>query len=163
MAESFRLEGLDDLLNKVETLEQLQGVIGGLEAGAAHLRDVFAVYPPTKRLKRRDVYGKTFKTAKQRRWFFFALRGGLISVPYRRAFDPRSERFGESWTITSENDGLRWIIGNDSTYAEKLKGNQQSLYHKAVGWTTLQADIDKQAPYVLEQITAAVEAALDAS
>jgi len=156
----FRIEGIDQLVKKVETLQQLTGLKGVLLAAGEALKGKLSVYPPQKSLTRREVYGEPFKTEKQRRYFFYALGKGLISVPYSRGADRKSERFKASWAIKTKNDGLTVVVGNDTTYGPYLMGNkEQSTFMAAIGWPTVDEvmeqnaeEISQFAVYQLERI-----------
>ena len=152
MAEDlFRLEGMEELLRKVESLAELRPVVGALKDGGLYLKGKVAVYPAENRPTRYSVYGSTFKTDKQRRFFFWALRKGKIEVPYRRGESPGSQTFGRRWTIATENAGLRVIISNNAKYGPLLMDEeQQSRYAARVGWRTVQDISDEEFPIIIE-------------
>jgi hypothetical protein len=107
---------------------QLSGFKRGLMAAGLHLKGKMAIYPPRKRM------AMGFVSAKQRKFFFWALRTGRIEVPYRRGLSPNSERLAQRWTAVQR--GLSTIVGNNASYAPYVQGNRQSAYHKRVGWKT---------------------------
>jgi len=156
----FHIEGLDQLIEKVETLQQLKGLKGVLLAVGETLKGKLSVYPPQKSLTRREVYGTPFKTDKQRRYFFYMVGKRLINGPYSRGSDPKSERFKASWAVEAQNDGLTVVIGNDTTYGPYLMGNtKQSKFAAAIGWPTVDKVVEKNtdglsqfAMYQLERI-----------
>lgn len=86
-----------------------------------------------------------FQSAKQRRWFFAALRSGAIEVPYRRTGTIGRTNFGE---VRKLGNDIAGVIGNNTVYApwvissEKI-GNRgpQAKFHK--GWYTLQGVVQK--------------------
>jgi len=133
----LRIEGLDELIGKIKNIQELKGLKAILLAAGETLKGKLSVYPPQKSVTRAEVYGEPFKSEKQRRYFFYALRAGLITVPYERGADPKSERFKASWAIRTERDGLRVVIGNDTTYGPYLMDpNRQSEMAAAIGWQT---------------------------
>lgn len=137
MADTIRIEGLEPLLKKIRSIAELQPVIGGIKAAALHLKGKLAIYPEQKHLTRASVYGSPFKSDKQRRFFFWALRTGEIEVTYRRGESPGSQTFGRRWTIRTSNRGLTAEVGNNAAYGMLLMDKErQSKYHAAVGWTT---------------------------
>ncbi len=84
--------------------------------------------PPPKYVTRFRAYGVTFFSAKQRRWFFAALRDGRISVPYTR-----TQGLRKSWRQIDR--GARSFIVNDSPGAPFVVGDEtQSRHEKLVGW-----------------------------
>jgi hypothetical protein len=48
------------------------------------LREAMADPPAQEHLTRKEVYGSSFQSDKQRKWFFAALRSGELTVPYQR-------------------------------------------------------------------------------
>lgn len=122
-----------------------------VEAGARTLTGIFKKYPPVKRLTRREVYGSAFRSDKQRRWFFWALRTGQIEVPYFRGQNPRSENLQQSWAVEMVDDETV-RVGTQVSYAQTVMDDaKQSKYMAAVGWRTVQtlmSDADVNATVV---------------
>lgn len=98
-------------------------------------------YPTPKRAS------QPFKTDKQRRWFFWALRTGLISVPY-----VRTGILASSWR--AENNGWAdWSIANSASYAALVVGRgEQSHYHKNHWWVS-QDIIEEKTPDLTAKLT----------
>lgn len=137
MSDLIRIEGLPPLLKKIRSLAELQPVVGAIKAAALHLKGKVAVYPEQKHLTRVSVYGTPFKSNKQRRFFFAALRKGEIEVPYRRGESPGSQTFGRRWTVHTLNRGLTAEVGNNAAYGPLLMDKEkQSRYHAMAGWRT---------------------------
>src|SRR3990167_11099991 len=63
-----------------------------------------------RKVTRKSVYGKSFFTLRQLRFFFFALRKGLIKVPYRR-----TGRQSKSWDVDLSNLDRPIIYSLDPT------------------------------------------------
>jgi hypothetical protein len=143
---NFRIEGMEELVKKISDLEQLKGLKSILLAAGETLKGKLSVYPAQKSLTRAEVYGEPFKSEKQRKYFFYALRKGLISVPYSRGADAKSERFKASWALAAENDGLRVVIGNDTSYGPYLMDTErQSRFAAEIGWKTIDAVMEENA------------------
>jgi len=139
MATGIRINGMSEALRKINVLLKKQAVVRGVQKAAVFVKGEIAEYPPVKRLSRRQVYGETFASDKQRRFFFAALRDHKIDVPYRRGISPGSERHGQSWTVRPEKGGLRAVIGSDTSYGRRLQdAPKMSLYAAAVGWKPVQ-------------------------
>lgn len=135
--QTFRIEGMEELIGKISNIQQLKGFKAILLAAGTTLKGKLSVYPPQKKLTRTEVYGTPFKSDKQRKYFFYALAHGLISVPYSRGADAKSERFKASWAVQAQNDGLRVVVGNDTTYGPYLMDpRKQSKFADAIGWPT---------------------------
>jgi hypothetical protein len=143
--ELIRIEGIRELMSLLTDISQLAPVKDGVAAAALYLKGKVDKYPAIKRPTRASVYGTTFKSVKQRKYFFAALKKGEIEVPYRRGESPSSETFGRRWTIETGNYGLRAIVGNNASYGPQLMDEeQQSLYARAVGWRTVQAILNEE-------------------
>jgi hypothetical protein len=110
------------------------------------------------------VYGQPFKSDKQRRFFFAALRDGRIRVPYVRGMDPRSEALGQAWATQVEAgpEAITGLLGNNSSYFEVVQGDNQSEYMKAVGWKTIDQGLDEAEPEVDILFDQAVDQVVDA-
>jgi hypothetical protein len=153
----LHIEGLDALLAKIDRLAQLRWVGGALLDGGAHLKTALQVYPDTNRLTRASVYGKTFVSDKQRRFFFYAKSHGLIEVPYRRGSSPGSQNLKQQWTVAAYDNGLTVEIGNAVPYGPLVQGHaRQTRYAKAVGWQTDQQVLDREAPAVVQYVKDAI-------
>ncbi len=90
-----------------------------------HLRE----YPPASGKK------QPFKSAKQRKYFFAALRSGKMRIPY-----PRSGSLARNWKLSSIG-GMRTITGritNPRPYDKFVQGDDgdQAGYH-AGNWRTV--------------------------
>ena len=158
----LHIEGLDQAIARVKSIGDLKKVKGVLLATGLILKGYLARYPPQRRITRASVYGKPFKTDKQRRYFFYALRTGKIRVPYQRGSDPNSERFKASWAITTRNRGMTVVVGNDTTYGPYVMDpDRQSLFMKAMGWPTTEEVVEQEGDtlsrYMMFQLTKALD------
>ena len=71
-----------------------------------------------------------FKTDRQRRWFFWALKAGIITVPYSR-----TGRLANSWRAVRRGPS-DWVIENSAAYAALVVGaGRQARYHEDNWWT----------------------------
>jgi hypothetical protein len=159
--EMIRIEGLQELIKLVTDLEQLKPIKASLKAAGLYLKGRVAVYPAQTRPTRESVYGSSFKTEKQRRFFFAALKKGEIDVPYRRGASSGSETFGRRWTVGTTNNGLRVMVGNNASYGPLLMDEEkQSLYARAVGWRTVQAIMKEERDKVTEIVADGLQRAI---
>lgn len=93
-----------------------------------YLLDVLRTYPPRKSVTRKEAYGRSFFTDKQRRYFFWALANGNIKVPYNR-----TQTLRKNWKQVGT--GYRSIIVNETEYAGLVMGDQQQSRHAIkIGW-----------------------------
>jgi hypothetical protein len=158
MAEN--VQGLDKLVRKIETLAQLKAVGGALLAGGAHLKTHMQVYPSANRPTRKSVYGRSFQSDRQRRFFFWAMRKGIIQVPYRRK---AAGGLAGRWTVTPSENGLRVEVANATPYGPLMQAKaRQTLYAKAVGWQTDAQVLARETPVVVQYLKTAINEVLSA-
>jgi len=144
----LKSEGFEALYKALEELGDEQSTVlqAGMDAALFYLDGRLPPYPagnapPLPRIYRRNGRLSKFKTAKQQRYFFWALRTGAITVPYtrtgtlQRRITTRSE---------VEGDTVTGYIGTDVPYAEYVIGDdsQQAPIHKN-RWWQLAKEVDK--------------------
>lgn len=135
-----QIEGLDALLLKLSKLSQLKHITGGLKLIAAHIQGILQVYPT------RRHFTTKFKTARQRRYFFWALKQNKIAVPYVRGSSPGSRNLKQQWRIRTETP-VRVALENNTRYAAYVQGaTLQASFHKATGWKTDDAAVEEARP-----------------
>ena len=98
-----------------------------LLAMAEEVKDWWGRYPRPRRAP------QPFRSAKQRRGFFAALRSGRIDVPYQRG-GRNSQRLGTRWQ--SSWHGLTATLENTASYAGLVHGRKQAQYHAGY-WRSL--------------------------
>lgn len=92
-----------------------------------------------------------FKTEKQRRFFFWALREGIIVVPY-----PRTGRLANSWSANKEG-WANWVLKNSAIYAKfVIAKDTQSNYHKG-NWWVAEDVIDEDVSELTKALTERLE------
>lgn len=136
------------------------------------LEDILPVARATLQALAIEVKGKIAKapkqpkhrmkmTRKQRAFVMRAIREGLIEVPWRRAMSAGSEALSKSWATEIENDGLRAVIGNDTSYGPFVQDREnQSLFHQQTGWITVQDVQEQTQPVLAKKFASAVRKAL---
>jgi hypothetical protein len=135
----IKIIGIDSVIEKLGFIPD--SIKAALLAAGEQLKGKLAEYPPQVKLSRDSVYGQSFQSDRQRRWFFASLRDGSLDVPYRRGSSANSETLGKKWTTEASNDGMKVTIGNNVSYAGFVQGGEgdnvsQSKFHKAIGWKT---------------------------
>jgi hypothetical protein len=161
MPDALRLQGYDELLRKLDSLAKLRRVEGALKAAGAHLSGKLKRYPAQKRMTRASMYGQPFKSDRQRKYFFYALRKGLIQVPYRRGQSPGSRNLKQQWTVETYNSGLTVEVGNATPYGPYVQGHgRQALYHYLGGWKTEWDVMSEEGEQVLGFVKRAVDETL---
>jgi len=149
-----RIVGDEELKRKLSKLTNLQEIVPVLKAAAVEVKGEITKYPPGSNAHR----PQPFKTAKQRAYFFWALKQGIIEVPYRRGQSPGSEDHGQSWTVKGMKQGLQQVIGSDTSYGPLLQDpNRQAAYHAETGWKTTDDVIQEKEEEVLQKIKQQVD------
>lgn len=125
----IRVEGAEELVAKLTKLEQLQRVKRQILAEGNVLRGKMSTYPtrvysPNPLIKSND---------KVRRGFFYHLKHGNISVPYKRTYKLR-----DNWKVSSDGGGLTVKVGVEGvSYASRVQGDNQAYGHSVSGWLTV--------------------------
>lgn len=155
MAEAtLRIEGLADLLKKIDTLAQLRQVQGAIRAAALHVKGKVAVYPPETAANKP---GRTDRRGRPMGWYergagWHSASGKLYA---------RSETLGRKWTIKTENAGLTAVIGNNASYARYVQdADLQARFMAAYGWRTAQDVLEQESDLVTRYVREAVEKAV---
>ena len=149
------IKGLDELAVKFDKIGQLDGVKAAMKNAGDHLKGEISIYPGRKHVTIQSMGG--WKSDKQRRFFFAALRSGDIQVPYRRGQSPGSEDLGQRWTVATRKQGLEVIVGNNASYGPFVQSHDgQSKMMKVIGWKTDQQVLDENKGKVVEYIRDAI-------
>ena len=151
-----------EIVVEVRGIEELQARLGralsqavlraAMTRATALVQQRLAVYPPQ---AHRGLGG--FKSDKQRRFFFAALREGRIEVPY-----VRTGTLGRRWTteIAGEGDDLVGTVGNQTSYGPYVMDRDlQAPMHQGV-WPVAQEMAEQAAGDVLGIFQQAVQGAL---
>ena len=150
----FDIEGLDQLQNKLAHLPQDVKDAAANDI-AKYLLNVVRGYPPQKSISRKQAYGVTFFSDKQRRFFFAALKSGAINVPYKR-----TQAFSRSWRIIGQ--GEQTILVNETDYGGYLMGpGQQSRMSVMIGWKNTEQVLEERADRIDRIADAALKKALN--
>lgn len=151
MADPLRIEGLEPLIKKIKTVEQLKGLVRALRVAALYLKGKAASYPPS-----------TAANSPQReRWYVrgygphWRTKGG--DVHSRKT----SQTLGRKWTVGAQNNGLTAVIGNNVTYGPYVQDpDQQASHMKAIGWKTTEEIVNENQTVVENFVRESVEDAL---
>ena len=69
-----------------------------------------------------------------------------------------SETLGKSWTRRIEKEGLKFIIGNDTSYGKFVQGSDdQAKALKRIGWKTTDKVVEEEEEVVLNQLKKRVD------
>ena len=120
------IDGLEEIAAKLAKLPDAAGD-AGVDESSKYAIEVLRKYPPQRSVSRKAAYGVTFFSAKQRRFFFAALRDGRINVPYRR-----TQTLRKGWRQVGT--GRTSFIANETPWADLVMGAGQSRHAKKIGW-----------------------------
>jgi hypothetical protein len=126
------IEGID-AVQKVLSQVDSPRVASAVTKDVAHyMRGQMRKYPPQQYVSRTRAYGKPFKTARQRRWFFAALRRGEITVPYVRTM-----RLQRAWKVMAFGT-TGHLLTNDMPYAKYVQQSPQDRMFTLRQWRSVE-------------------------
>jgi hypothetical protein len=148
------IAGMERLQQKLTSLAGGRVARDSVEQAAQYIKYQAVIYPGIRRQK------QPFKTDKQRRFFFAALRDGTITVPYMRK--GISGGLASRWVIVKMDGGLGAGVVNDTPYGKFVMGNPpyQAKYHQG-NWKTEKDIADAAERPVLEIVTRNIVAELN--
>jgi len=152
MSITIRVEGAEELIRKLTTLEQMNRVKSVIAQEGRWLAAKMREYPNKASMPNPLISSNE----RVRRGFFYHLKRGDITVPYNRG-GGKSERLGEKWTSKASRQGWAAIVENNASYAQLVQGSRQTLQHKASGWVTA----DKAKTLYGDEIVGSIRAALE--
>jgi hypothetical protein len=125
-----------------------------VEDTADYLLNVLRTNPPEKRVTRKEAYGVTFFSDKQRRFFFAALADGRINVPYQRTQ-------GQSKGWRKIGNGKNAMVVNETPGVIFTRDDErQSRLSKLIGWKTVSEEIRDRADRIKQIIEGAAKRAI---
>ena len=141
---SLKIEGMDDLLRKMNKVEGGKYMLPALKAGGERVRDQAGKYPPS----------TSANDPSQSRW-------------YERNYGPKwrtadgsvkgkktSQSLGKKWYVKPSKDDV--TVGNTATYAPYVHGDKlQAKWMGKIGWKLLGKTALDQADEILKDIEAA--------
>jgi len=147
------IRGLDELRAKLGPQLTSQVFRGPTKRAGDRLEQALTTYPePPKN------YRMQFKTDRQRRFFFAALRFGRISVPYRR-----TRNLAKGWILRflEKTDEFRVEVTNRMPYLPWVMGpKEQAAIHKG-RWQTTDQVAQKTNIAIAGDFTRAINAWID--
>lgn len=153
MAVKIEVKGAKELVAKLTTLAKMEKVRAQIDGEAEYLRGLLQEYPANAHGPNPLLHGKGDKANKMRRGFFWHLKNGDISVPYKRQYDLQA-----SWKVTKTGAG--WVASvesNNVAYNSWVQGSDQTTGHANSGWLTVDKAKEDNEAGIIERITAALE------
>lgn len=144
--------GLARLMAQVDELAAMRVLRDTMETAVERVRTQIAVYPPPP-----SGHRMVWRSERQRRWFFAALRSGQISVPYRR-----TGTLGRRWTtkVSVTASDIRGEVGNATVYGPFVQSQEsQAAIHQG-RWRTAERVADEMTPQIQDLFEARIRAAM---
>ena len=141
---SIQVRGIDQVVSKFGKLATFTNLRPAMRDSLNNVWSEVAKYPPPPA----SSAFPGFKSEKQRRFFFAALRDGLIQVPYRR-----TGTLGRSWTmrISSTVDGIEGRVGTNIIYAPWVQDKErQAIIHQG-RWQTVQDVLERLTNWIVRR------------
>lgn len=151
MAE-IKIEGVEDLERKLGAAMADKTLHPPMVSGLSRLHMGLATYPDTQ-----STGPMVFKSDKQRRYFFWALREGIITVPYGR-----TGTLGRRWTTTVRGyaGDMVGLVGNNTSYGPLVQGaGTQTKMHKG-NWQTDEDVMKQEKTPIVKDFAKAIEGAM---
>jgi len=137
MSATIRIEGAEELIKKLNSIEKLNRVKSAIKQAGQLMKGYLQEYPTASHRPNWMLRGNSERAARMRRGFFAKLKAGEIDVPYRRGQSAGSEKLGQSWTVRTDSQGFRALIGTGVSYARMVQDSaRQTGYHRQTGWIT---------------------------
>lgn len=156
---SFKIRNLEKVKKYISSLPRgvvfvaleamSKWLVGDSQSGLRHPE-------PYKYVSRKSAYGVTFFTEKQRRWFFYALREGLINPGQNN----RTGSSTEAWTYTPQEKGKNYtfkLVNNTPGAYWTRDDKMQARQLGKVGWWKVSKVVAKNLPGALRAARAAVK------
>lgn len=148
------VQGIDALVKKLNNLPPA-AQDAAVDEVSDYLLNVLRHYPQQKSVTLRQAYGG-FKSDKQRRWFFWALKSGAINVPYRR-----TQGLARGWKKIG--NGAKSILANETpgaAFVQPETDKQQANMMRIIGWKPLETEIKERNDKINQKIDGAVKKAM---
>ncbi|MCX7937950.1 MAG: hypothetical protein N2545_00740 [Thermoflexales bacterium] len=133
-----------EILDKLSS-QSVRGLV--LRAIGEFVQGKLRRYPEYTYVSRKEAYGQTFQSDRQRRWFFAALRRGELRIPYQR-----TGRLRRGWKVVHYG-GDAYALENDTPYAGWVQGQQQARMMMLRNWRTV-AQIKFEEAQRIERVAA---------
>jgi hypothetical protein len=152
MTEPIRIEGIEPLLRKLKSIDDLKPVKAAIKAAALHIKGKIAVYPSSS-IANSETQGRWYERGYGPKW-----RRKDGSVGGRKT----SETLGRRWTIQIKNSGLTAIVGNNTSYGPYVQSaEKQAKFHGLRDWKTDEQVLDEERDTVTNFVLGYIQRELD--
>src|SRR3990167_563 len=136
----IEIEGIPEVRARLKLLDSNEPKSEMTQEVGQYVRKELQKYAAPKSVTRKQAYGVTFFTQRQRRFFFAALRQGTIQVPYRR-----TRSLMEGWKI-EKFGAIDHLVINEQPHAAMVQQRStQSRMMKIIGWSTIEGVVERGA------------------
>jgi hypothetical protein len=142
------IEGIDAVLDKITTVEQMKGSQAVMQAVGLHIKGKIDKYPPATEANspgddRRSWYERGYGPKWRR-------KDGSVGGK------KTSEMLGRRWTVNASSSQV--VIGNNVSYGPYVQDEEhQADFHKRRGWKTAQQVAKDEEPTVKAFVEAYLE------
>lgn len=155
MANNFVGVSIPDLPPLMKKIERLPSLVAdeGTDKANDYILSVFRQYAPYRYVSRKSAYGKTFVSAKQRRYVMAMIGEGKITPGTPK----RTQALAGGWRIIGA--GVGSIVANEQVHAPYVQGNskqEQSRHAKKIGWRGVDVLLEERAGQILRRFEAGV-------
>jgi len=141
---TVHIEGLDRVVRKLRSLEDLSAYKNALKAAAVHVKGKIAKYPPASEANRPNESGRWYERGYGMRW-----PGGGKKT---------SEMLGRKWKTQARDGGMVQVVGNNVSYGPFVQDrDSQAAFHKRRGWSTIQQVAQEESRTVVEMVAKEVD------
>ena len=146
MTANIEIQGLEEVVKKIEKLGRLDYLQAAIKASAAHVKGKVAQYPPS----------TAANAPGSKRWYERGYGSKWTRADGSIGGRKTSEMLGRKWTTETRNRGLTAVVGNNVSYGPYVQGEKQAAFHKARGWKTAEDVAKEETDEVVRFITGAI-------
>lgn len=148
MGINLKLEGLDEYIKKIKTVEDLRIFRGMFKAIGTYLKGKVSKYAPASEAN----------APGQRRWYQRGYGSKWMRRDGSTGGRQTSQTLGKRWTVKVIDRGLGVQLANNADYAPFVQDDdRQAWFHRARGWSTVQQVIKDETDYILDRAVEIVE------
>jgi len=160
---TIEIEGLDELVRKLDDLGKLSTVHAALQAAALYIKGKVAKYPQSTEANQPRGFNTMYSMTSHRpinTWYQRGYGSKWITKSGQVHGRKSSEQLGQKWTTKYDKERFEAVIGNNASYAIFVQGEKQAKFHKARGWITVETVAKEETKRVQEYVIDAVRRAI---
>ena len=156
---TVEIEGLDELIKKLDDLGQLRKVHAGIRAAAIHVKGKIAKYPSKTGANRPSGPGSHWYQRGKGSMYWRIRDNKKVS------YGAESENLSKKWTTKYNQQRWEGKVGNNASYAIFVQGPKdggQARHMAGIGWKAVDTVAEKETKRVQEYVYDAVRRAIGA-